>query len=85
MPEPIPHDILWNAAEACMTATIEGARAMGGVNPWPPDLLGTPLQPPCLEPFSRFEIEEASAFLVRLGFFEHPKRPKATKLKGGTE
>lgn len=79
-------DRLFLAAEAAIAAAVEVAAPPDGVYPWPPDLMGTPMQPPCLEPFTRFEIEEGSDFLVRLGFFPRPKRrAKTTKLKGGTE
>lgn len=81
----IPDDQFWLAVEASIAAAIEVSQATDGVYPWPPDLMGTPMQPPCLEPFTRFEIEEGSAFLVRMGYFDRPKRLKATKLKGGTE
>lgn len=90
MSDPYPEaDMLLNAAEASITAAVEVARATNGVYPWPPDLMGSPLQPPCLDPFTKFEIEEGCAFLVRLGFLEPPKSPpqrvRAARLKGGVE
>ncbi len=45
----------------------------------PADLIGTPLQPECLAPFTKHEIEEACGFLVRLGLFEHPEDDRAPR------
>jgi len=68
---------LCEAAEAALAAANEVAEYTGGPRPYPADLMGSELQPPCLEPFTRWEIEQASEFLLRLGEIEarpHPKR-----------
>ena len=38
--------------------------------PYPPSLMGTSAQPDCLSDFTRFEVEEATSFLIRLGVLE---------------
>ena len=42
--------------------------------PDPVDLMGGPDQPECLRGFTRWEIERASEFLVRLGLIKKPGR-----------
>src|SRR5262245_45607453 len=37
---------------------------------YPPSLMGTWAQPGCLSDFTRFEVEEATCFLIRLGVLE---------------
>ena len=73
----VPIDRLLEAAAAAMEASKDVAEYTGGPLPYPLDLMGTPLQPDCLTPFTRFEIEQACEFLVRMGFLEAPKRPAA--------
>ncbi len=72
MPDPltIPANRLFDAAEACVNGARAVAEATGDGFIWPPDFMGTPLQPPCLDDFTMYEVEEASKFLVRLGIFE---------------
>jgi hypothetical protein len=72
--EEIDPDRLLQAAEAAMAAAKEVAEYTGGPRPYPLDLMGAELQPPCLAPFTRWEIEQACDFLVRLGEIEAPKR-----------
>lgn len=62
---------LMEAAEACLQAC---AAPQPGMQPWPPYLVVSPLCPECLARFSLFEVTEATAFLVRMGFMERQKR-----------
>jgi hypothetical protein len=39
--------------------------------------MGCPDQPKCLSSFSKWEIQEACAFLVRLGILERPRGKRA--------
>lgn len=74
----IPIDRLLEAAAAALEAAKDVADYTGGPQPYPADLMGTPMQPACLAPFTRWEIEQACEFLVRMGFLESPsKRPAA--------
>jgi hypothetical protein len=57
---------LCDAAEAAIRAVTE-AQDAGAPTLYPPDLMGTPHQPSCLEPFTRQEIDEGCKFLIRLG------------------
>lgn len=66
---------LCDAAEAVLHAVIEVAERKGaaGLEPeWPNpvDLIGAPDQPAVLNDYTRFEIEEATMFLIRLGVIE---------------
>lgn len=61
---------LCEAAEAALHAAVEVAQHTGGRWPYPADLMGGPMQPSCLAEFTRFEIDEACRFLVRLGMIE---------------
>lgn len=58
---------LIEAAEAAFTAAREMWRSRGGPMPYPATLMGAPDQPHYLSEFTRWEIEQASEFLVRLG------------------
>lgn len=60
-------DRLIQAAEAALAAAQEVAEHTGGPWPYPPDLMGTEMQPDALADFTKWEIEQASEFLVRLG------------------
>ena len=71
--ETIDCERLWQAAEAAVQAALDVARYTGGPMPYPADLMGSPLQPDCLADFTRWEIEQACDFLVRMGFMEFPK------------
>lgn len=57
---------LCDAAEAAIRAVAE-AQDAGAPMLYPPDLMGTPHQPQCLEDFTRHEIEEGCRFLIRMG------------------
>lgn len=76
--EELSAERLLEAAEAALKAAAENAEFTGGPGAYPLDLLGSPVQPECLAPFTRFEIEQACDFLVRMGAIEAPKhRPAA--------
>lgn len=65
------HHRLCNAADACLrVATVRTAQAGGRPIERPTDLMGTLIQPQCLDSFTKSEIEEACDFLIRLGFLE---------------
>jgi hypothetical protein len=68
------HNRLLEAADASMRAADLRTRQIGG-GPieYPTDLVGTSIQPECLDGFTKSEIEEACDFLLRLGFFERSK------------
>jgi hypothetical protein len=72
--EQLSPERLCDAAEAAMKAAVEAAA--GGTWPYPADLMGAPNQPECLCHFTRWEIEQACEFLVRLGMIEPPKRSR---------
>ena len=74
--EELSADRLCEAAEAALRAAHENAAFTGAPAQYPLDLMGTPVQPECLAPFTRFEIEQACEFLVRLGELESPSRRK---------
>lgn len=61
---------LCDAATACLVAAAEFGRGSGRPWPYPADLMGTPLQPRCLAPYARWEVDRACEFLVRLGLLE---------------
>ena len=69
----IDPDRLWEAVEAAISAALDVAREHGGPMPYPADLMGSPIQPDCLSEFTKWEIEEACKFLIRMGFMEFPK------------
>jgi hypothetical protein len=69
--EQLSPERLCDAAEAALKAAVEAAD--GRAWPYPADLMGTPDQPECLCQFTRWEIEQASEFLVRLGMIEPRK------------
>jgi hypothetical protein len=78
-PKQIDPDRLLQAAEAALMAADDVAEYTGGPRPYPLDLMGAPLQPECLTEFTRYEIEEACAFLVRLGEIEPPVRVRGRR------
>ena len=77
-PEQLTPERLMEAAEAAMQAAQENAEFTGGKYPYPADLMGTPVQPECLAPYTKWEIEQASEFLVRMGMIPAPVRKKHT-------
>jgi len=76
-PEQLSPERLFEAAEAALRAAEENAEFTGRAGAYPLDLMGSPVQPECLTPFTRFEIEQACEFLVRMGAIESPGRRKA--------
>ena len=66
----LPPDRLADAAEAARQAAVEFADHHNGAWVYPAALMGTPDQPDCLAPYTKWEIEQASEFLVRLGYLE---------------
>jgi hypothetical protein len=64
---------LHQAAEAALRAAEEVAAYTGGPLPYPLDLMGGELQPEYLAEFTRWEIEQACAYLVRAGLIEQPQ------------
>lgn len=72
------HNRLLDAADASMRAAHLRTRQLGG-GPieYPADLVGTPLQPECLDGFAKSEVEEACDFLLRLGLFARSESTRA--------
>ena len=68
--EQISPDRLVDAATAVLAAVAEVRDELGEVGVYPPDLMGSANQPRCLCEFTRFEVEEATAFLLRMGYLE---------------
>lgn len=68
--EQITPDRLCDAAEAVMLAVVEVADRPGGGWVYPPELMGSQEQPQCLCDFTRWEVEQATQFLIRLGMVE---------------
>ena len=66
-------DRLFEATNAVMEALEAWAIEHKGQRLYPPDMMGTPDQPRALCDFSRFEIQEATDFLVRMGIIEIKK------------
>lgn len=65
---------LCDAAKAAMEAAADVAEYTGKPAPYPADLMGSELQPDCLSEFTKWEIEQACGFLVRMGFLESPSK-----------
>lgn len=63
----LPPDRLWEAVDAALDAVEDVAEYTGGKRFSPLELLGSPLQPARLSQFTRYEIEEATKFLIRMG------------------
>lgn len=68
---------LCDAAEAVLVAVVEVSEQLGGTWPYPPDLMGSEVQPACLAGFTKWEVEEASKFLIRLGALDCTKSRRA--------
>ena len=71
--EEIDAERLCNAASTILRACVEFAEEHNGLWPYPPALLGAPNQPRAMCDLTRFEVEEGTAFLIRLGILEMPK------------
>lgn len=65
---------LIDAAEAVAAALTEVAETGTGKCPYPPAMLDMPDHPECLDQFTSEELEEATAFLCRLGVLVHRSR-----------
>ena len=72
--EQLDPDRLVECAQAAYDAAKEVAEYTGGPMMYPADLMGHELQPDSLSRFTRWEIEQASEFLVRMGWIEQPRR-----------
>jgi hypothetical protein len=71
--EQMTPDRLVDAATAVLQAVAEIHQDFSNVEVFPPDLMGTPNQPRCLCDFTKWEVQEATAFLMRLGYLERPR------------
>jgi hypothetical protein len=79
--EELSADRLCAASAAVLRAVKEitderGQGAKSGrtpVAPYPPDLMGSTAQPACLSDFTKYEVIEATAFLIRMGFLQYPR------------
>ena len=67
-PDELQHTRLMDAADAALQAVVEVAELLNGSYVPPPRMMGSAIQPPCLAEFTMVEVQEATAFLVRLGF-----------------
>jgi hypothetical protein len=65
---------LLECAQAAYAAAHEVAAYTGLPLMYPADLMGHELQPDSLAPFTRWEIEQASEFLARMGWIAPPRR-----------
>lgn len=59
---------LVDAADAVGVAIAQVADATTGRCPYPPAMLDMPDHPACLDEFTTEDLEEATAFLCRLGY-----------------
>ena len=66
--EDISAERLFEASEGVLAAVAELSARNQGPVPWPAGLMGSPQQPDALTEFTRFEVEQASLFLVRMGY-----------------
>lgn len=66
-------DRLCEVADAALRASIEVGEYTGKGRPYPADLMGSPLQPEYLAPFTLWEVQQASELLLRLGEVDQPK------------
>ncbi len=71
--EKITPERLIEASDAVLMALQEHAREIGGGPISPLALHGSSVQPACLADFTRYEVEEATAFLMRMGMLELPR------------
>lgn len=80
--ENLDADRLCEVADAALRASIEVGEYLGGGRPYPADLMGSPLQPDYLAPFTLWEVQQASELLLRLGEVDAPRKaasPEAGK------
>ena len=75
--EELSADRLCAASAAVMRAVKEitesASKSGAAIAPYPPDLMGSSAQPACLCDFTRHEVAEATAFLIRMGFLQYPR------------
>jgi hypothetical protein len=64
----MPFNRLHRAADATLEAIRWWEKVHSHKSPWPPDMMEQEEEPICLHDFTRQEIEEASWYLVRLGY-----------------
>ncbi len=76
-PTPLSPERLMDAADAIMIALEEYKIDTRGGTIAPIELLGMPNQPKALCEYTRWEIEQASAFMTRLGMIEPQRARKA--------
>jgi len=67
---------LCDAAEAALKAVAEVSERNGGRWVYPSDIMSGSAHPACLNGFTRFEIEQASQFLARMGVIEPKIAPR---------
>jgi hypothetical protein len=72
--QPVDPDRLVEAAIVVLRACTEYAASHDGRSVHPTELADTTPQARALTQFSKFEIEEATQFLVRLGYLEPVKK-----------
>jgi len=71
-PDRINPDRLIEVATAVYDACQEWSTMHGGRSIAPTKLLGSADQPKSMTEFTRFEVEEAEMFLIRMGFMQPP-------------
>ncbi len=69
----ITPDRLIEVASAVYEACNEWSHNHNGKSIYPTELLGSMEQPKSMTEFTRFEVEEAAMFLVRMGFIQPPR------------
>ena len=70
----ITPDRLIDASIAVLRAVAEVGEELGGAPLYAPDLMGSPMQPSYLSEFTRYEVEEATAFLERMDMLPRVKK-----------
>lgn len=78
--EELSADRLCAASAAVMRAVkeitdtrVKSQKGRPFIAPYPPDLMGATNQPACLCDFTKHEVAEATAFLIRMGFLQYPR------------
>jgi len=72
--QPVEPERLVEAAIAVLQACTEYAAGHDGRSVHPTELLGSGAEGRLLVPFTRYEVEEATMFLMRLGYLEQVRR-----------
>jgi hypothetical protein len=73
--KPVDPERLVEAAIEVMRVCAEYAQSHGGLSAHPADILLRADAPRSLSVFSKHEVEEATAFLVRMGYLEPTRKP----------